>query len=65
MKIQEHEASTPMAGCVQTSRVYHFDEEGMTFYVTFTHHPKRVERWIHHVKEKYHEAAPTKCVDLD
>jgi hypothetical protein len=54
-----------MAGFVPPYRMYHFDKEGMTFYVTFTHRPKGVERWIHHVNEKYLDAAPTKCVGLD
>jgi hypothetical protein len=45
--------------------VYHFDEEGMTFYMTFTHRTERVNRWIHRVKKKYLDAAPTKCVGLD
>jgi hypothetical protein len=40
-----------MAGFVPPSWVYHFDEEGMNFYVTFTHRAKRRGRWIHCVKE--------------
>jgi hypothetical protein len=37
----------------------------MFFYMTFTLHETRVERCIHHVKEKYLDDAPIKCVVLD
>jgi hypothetical protein len=31
---------------VPLSRIYHFDEQGMSFKVTFTIHAVRVEKWI-------------------
>jgi hypothetical protein len=41
-----------MADFVPPSRVYHFDEEDMTLYMTFTHSAERVKRWIRRVNEK-------------
>jgi hypothetical protein len=52
-----------MSGFKPPSRMYDFDEEGMTFYVTFTLRAERVQRWIRRVKEKYLDDAPTKCID--
>jgi hypothetical protein len=54
-----------MAGLIPPLRVYHFDEECMIFSVTFNHCAERVKRWIHRVKQKYLDSAPTKCVDMD
>ena len=37
----------------------------MYFKVWVTLRASRVEKWILHVKKKYLDAAPTKCVGLD
>ena len=53
-----------MADVPHTS-VYFFEEQGMFFRVTFTLRAARVEKWIHHVKREFLDAAPIKCVGLD
>jgi hypothetical protein len=49
---------------IPPSRGYNICEHDMFFYMTFTLHETRVERCIHHVKEKYLDDAPIKCVVL-
>jgi predicted transcriptional regulator len=45
--------------------LYYFDEQGMSFKVTYTLRASRAKRWIHEVKEKFLDAAPIKCIRLD
>jgi hypothetical protein len=47
------------------SSLYYFDEQRMSFKVTYTLRASRAERWIREVKEKFLDAAPIECVGLD
>jgi hypothetical protein len=46
-------------------RIYHFNEQGISFKVTFTLHGARVEKWIRQIQGKILDNAPIKCVGLD
>jgi hypothetical protein len=50
---------------IPPSRIYHFDEQGMSFKVTFTLRATRVEKWIREIQEKFLDSAPIKCVGQD
>jgi hypothetical protein len=46
-------------------RIYHYEEEGMSFKVTFTLRARKVEKWIRVIQEKFLHDAPIICVGLD
>jgi hypothetical protein len=47
------------------SRLYYITVQEMNFTVTKTLRASRVEKWIRAVKQRFLDAAPTKCVGLD
>jgi hypothetical protein len=47
------------------SRVYYVVIKEMNFTITETLRALRVEKWIHAVKRRFLDDAPTKCVGLD
>jgi hypothetical protein len=53
-----------MAG-LPPSRIYCFNEQGISFSGTFTLHATRVEKWIPQVQEQYLDNSPIKHVRMD
>jgi hypothetical protein len=47
------------------SRLYYITIQEMNFTVTETLRASRVEKWIRVIKQRFLDAAPTKCVGLD
>jgi hypothetical protein len=45
--------------------VHHYEEEGMSFKVTFTLRARKVEEWIRVIQEKLLDNALIMCVGLD
>jgi hypothetical protein len=50
---------------VPPCRIYHYEEEGMSFKVTSTLHARKVEEWIRVIQEKFVGNVPIMCVGLD
>jgi 1,2-phenylacetyl-CoA epoxidase PaaB subunit len=50
---------------VPSCRIYHYEEEGMSFKMTFTLHARKVEEWIKVIQEKFLDNTPIMCVWLD
>jgi hypothetical protein len=50
---------------VPSCRIYHYEEKGMSFKVTFTLRAWKMEKWIKVIWEKFLDNAPIMCVGLD
>jgi tyrosine-protein phosphatase YwqE len=50
---------------IPPSHIYHFDEQGMSFKVTFTLLAARMEKWIRKIQKKFLDNELIKCVGLD
>jgi hypothetical protein len=50
---------------VPPCRIYYYEEEGMSFKVTFTLRARKVEEYIRVIQEKFLDDAPIMCVVLD
>jgi hypothetical protein len=50
---------------VPPCRNYHYEEEGMSFKMTFTLRARKVEEWIRVIQEKFLDDTPIMCVGLD
>jgi hypothetical protein len=50
---------------IPSYHIYHYEEEGLNYKVTFTLHARTVEKWIRVIQEKFLDNAPIMCVRLD